>query len=149
MKAFGMKFSASHTEVIKCHEDDNYYFLETASRVGGAHLAEMVEASSGINIWKEWAKIETAVAEKKPYVLPKIEKNYSGILISLSSYQWPNMDIFDDKEIFWKMNEEYHVGLIVKADSHERVIELLDKYAKMVFDLGLHASAPATEKPTH
>lgn len=149
MKAFGMKFSASHTEVIKCHEDGNYYFLETASRVGGAHLAEMVEASSGINIWKEWAKIETAVAEKKPYILPKIEKKYSGILISLSSHQWPNMDVFDDKEIFWKMNEEYHVGLIVKADSRERVIELLDKYAKMVFDLGLHASAPAPDKPTH
>lgn len=149
MKAFGMKFSASHTEVIKCHEDGNYYFLETASRVGGAHLAEMVEASAGINIWKEWAKIETAVAEKKPYVLPKIEKKYSGILISLSSHQWPNMDVFDDKEIFWKMNEEYHVGLIVKADSRERVIELLDKYAKMVFDLGLHASAPAPDKPTH
>ena len=149
MKAFGMKFSASHTEVIKCHEDGNYYFLETASRVGGAHLAEMVEASSGINIWKEWAKIETAVAEKKPYILPKIEKKYSGILISLSSHQWPNMDVFDDKEISWKMNEEYHVGLIVKADSRERVIELLDKYAKMVFDLGLHASAPAPDKPTH
>ncbi len=149
MKAFGMKFSAAHTEVIKCHEDGNYYFLETASRVGGAHLAEMVEASSGINIWKEWARIETAVAEKKPYVLPKIEKKYSGILISLSSHQWPNMDMFDDKEIFWKMNEEYHVGLIVKADSRERVIELLDKYAKMVFDLGLHASAPAPDKPTH
>jgi hypothetical protein len=149
MKAFGMKFSASHTEVIKCHEDGNYYFLETASRVGGAHLAEMVEASSGINIWKEWAKIETAVAEKKPYVLPKIEKNYSGILISLSSHQWPNMDIFDDKEIFWKMNEEYHLGLIVKAVSRERVIELLDKYAKMVIDLGLHASAPAPDKPVH
>lgn len=149
MKAFGMKFSASHTEVIKCHEDGNYYFLETASRVGGAHLAEMVEASSGINIWKEWAKIETAVAEKKPYILPKIEKKYSGILISLSSHQWPNMDVFDDKEIFWKMNEEYHVGLIVKADSRERVIELLDKYAKMVFDLGLHASAPAPDKPMH
>lgn len=149
MKAFGMKFSAAHTEVIKCHEDGNYYFLETASRVGGAHLAEMVEASSGINIWKEWARIETAVAEKKPYVLPKIEKKYSGILISLSSHQWPNMYVFDDKEIFWKMNEEYHVGLIVKADSRERVIELLDKYAKMVFDLGLHASAPAPDKPTH
>jgi hypothetical protein len=109
----------------------------------------MVEASSGINIWKEWAKIETAVAEKKPYVLPKIEKNYSGILISLSSHQWPNMDIFDDKEIFWKMNEEYHLGLIVKAVSRERVIELLDKYAKMVIDLGLHASAPAPDKPVH
>ena len=149
MKAFGMKFSAAHTEVIKCHEDGNYYFLETASRVGGAHLAEMVEASSGINIWKEWAKIETAVAENKPYSLPSVEKSYSGIMISLSSHQWPNMDVFDDKEIVWKMNEEYHVGLIVKADSRERVIELLDKYAKMVFDLGLHASAPAPDKPTH
>jgi biotin carboxylase len=149
MKAFGMKFSAAHTEVIKCHEDGNYYFLETASRVGGAHLAEMVEASSGINIWKEWAKIETAVAENKPYYLPSVEKSYSGIMISLSSHQWPNMDVFDDKEIVWKMNEEYHVGLIVKADSRERVIELLDKYAKMVFDLGLHASAPAPDKPTH
>ncbi|HLO45893.1 MAG TPA: hypothetical protein VK175_16250 [Leadbetterella sp.] len=149
MKAFGMKFSASHTEVIKCHEDGNYYFLETASRVGGAHLAEMVEASSGINIWKEWAKIETAVAENKPYSLPSVEKSYSGIMISLSSHQWPNMDVFDDKEIVWKMNEEYHVGLIVKADSRERVIELLDRYAKMVFDLGLHASAPAPDKPTH
>jgi biotin carboxylase len=45
MKAFGMKFSASHTEVIKNHETGEYYFLETASRVGGAHLAEMVEAA--------------------------------------------------------------------------------------------------------
>jgi hypothetical protein len=59
------------------------------------------------------------------------------------------MDIFDDKEIFWKMNEEYHLGLIVKAVSRERVIELLDKYAKMVIDLGLHASAPAPDKPVH
>ena len=149
MKAFGMKFSASHTEVIKCHEDGNYYFLETASRVGGAHLAEMVEASSGINIWQEWAKIETAVYNKKDYKLPKVEKSYSGILISLSSHQWPNMDVFDDKEIVWKMNEEYHVGLIVKAKSRDKVIKLLDKYAQMVIDLGLHASAPAPDKPIH
>lgn len=35
MRAFGMKSSASHTEMIKCHEDGKFYFLETASRVGG------------------------------------------------------------------------------------------------------------------
>ena len=149
MQAFGMRFSAAHTEVIKSHDGGNYYFLETASRVGGAHLAEMVEASSGINLWKEWAKIETAVAEKKPYVLPIVEKAYSGILISLSSHQWPDMSIFNDQEIVWKMNEEYHIGLIVKADNQAKVIELLDKYAKMVIDLGLHASAPAPDKPVH
>ncbi|NBA88651.1 ATPase [Emticicia sp. CRIBPO] len=149
MKAFGMKFSASHTEVIKCYEDGNYYFLETASRVGGAHLAEMVEASSGINLWKEWAKIETSVAENKPYTLPPVEKMYSGIIISLSSHQHPDLSAFNDEEIYWKMDDEYHVGLIVKSDSRARVVELLDKYARMIYDLGYHASAPAPDKPVH
>ncbi len=149
MKAFGMRFSASHTEVIKCHEDGNYYFLETASRVGGANLAEMVEASSGVNLWKEWAKIETAVAENKKYKLPKIQKKYSGIIISLSSYQWPEMSPFNDPEICWVMKEEYHVGLIVAAKSRKKVIELLDKYAQLIYQLGYHASAPAPDKPLH
>jgi biotin carboxylase len=58
MTAFGMQYSASHTEFIKSHDDGKFYFLETASRVGGAHLAEMVEYSSGINIWYEWARCE-------------------------------------------------------------------------------------------
>lgn len=149
MHAFGMKFSASHTEVIKCHEDGQFYFLETASRVGGAHLAEMVEASSSINLWKEWARVETAVAEKKSYQLPDTTYRYSGIIISLSAHEWPDYAPFDEEEIVWKMNEAYHVGLIVASDSRERVRELLDKYAQMIYDLGYHASAPAPDKPTH
>lgn len=43
MKAFGMKYSASHSEFIKDKENGKFYFLETSSRVGGAHIAEMVE----------------------------------------------------------------------------------------------------------
>jgi hypothetical protein len=149
MKAFGMRFSASHTEVIKCHEDGNYYFLETASRVGGAHLAEMVEYSSNINLWREWAKIETAVAEQKTYQLPAVKNLYSGIIISLSSHQSPDYSPFNDKEIVWKMNEEYHIGLIVQSESRERVLELMDEYAHRIHALGYHASAPAPDKPTH
>lgn len=149
MQAFGMRFSAAHTEVIKCKEDGNYYFLETASRVGGAHLAEMVEASSGINLWREWAKIETAVADNKPYSLPKVEKQYSGILITLSSQQWPDLSVFDDPEIVWKMNEEYHIGLVVKAKKREKVEKLLDAYTQKIYELGLHASAPSPDKPVH
>jgi hypothetical protein len=149
MQAFGMRFSAAHTEVIKCKEDGNYYFLETASRVGGAHLAEMVEASSGINLWREWAKIETAVADNKPYSLPKVEKQYSGILITLSSQKWPDLSVFDDPEIVWKMNEEYHIGLVVKAKKREKVEKLLDAYTQKIYELGLHASAPSPDKPVH
>lgn len=149
MKAFGMKFSASHTEVIKCHEDGKFYFLETASRVGGANLAEMVEYSSGINLWREWAKIETAVATGGTYDLPAIDDYYSGIIISLSSHQWPDYSPFNDPEVIWKMNDEYHVGLIVRSKNRERILELMEKYAMMIRDLGYHASAPAPDKPVH
>lgn len=149
MKAFGMKFSASHTEVIKCYEDGKFYFLETASRVGGANLAEMVEYSSGINLWREWAKIETAVATGGTYDLPAIDDYYSGIIISLSSHQWPDYSPFNDPEVVWKMNDEYHIGLIVRSKSREKVLELMEKYAMMIRDLGYHASAPAPDKPVH
>ncbi len=149
MKAFGLKFSASHTEMIKCYEDDKFYFLETASRVGGANLAEMVEFSSGINLWREWAKIETAVANGGSYELPQVAEDYSGIVISLSSHQCPDYTPFNDPEIVWKMGEEYHIGLIVRSKSREKVMELMEKYASMIRDLGYHASAPAPDKPTH
>lgn len=149
LKAFGMQFSASHTEAIKCHEDQQFYFLETASRVGGAHLAEMVAFASNINLWKEWAKIETAMANQTAYELPKVEKDYSGIIITLSSKQWPDYKLFNAPEVVWTMHEEYHIGLIVKAKTQARVRELLDEYANLIRDLGLHASAPAQDKPTH
>jgi hypothetical protein len=148
MKAFGMRFSASHTEVIKCHEDGEFYFLETASRVGGAHLAEMVEYSSGINLWREWAKIETAMARGGVYQLPAVRTDYSGIIISLSRQEWPDLTPFNDAEIVWKMQESHHVGLIVQSQSRQRVLELMDNYAARIF-ADYHASAPARDKPTH
>ncbi|MCU0341662.1 MAG: ATP-grasp domain-containing protein, partial [Spirosomaceae bacterium] len=147
LKAFQMNYSASHTEVIKCHEDGEFYFLETASRVGGAHLAEMVDFSSGINLWAEWAKIESAIAHGTDYQLPAVQDFYSGIIISLARHQWPDTGVFNDLEIVWRMNEEYHVGLIVKSTSRERVLALMDKYAHII-QQDFHASAPAKDKPT-
>ena len=148
LKAFQMNYSASHTEVIKCYEDGEFYFLETASRVGGAHLAEMVDFSSGINLWKEWANIEHAKALKIDYVLPEVQNLYTGIIISLARQQWPDLSPFNDPEIVWRMHEEYHLGLIVQSENRVRVMELMDKYAEMIRH-DYHASAPAQDKPTH
>lgn len=148
MGAFGMRFSASHTEYIKSREDGKFYFLETSSRVGGAHLAEMVEASSGVNLWAEWAKIETAMATETAYQLPMVREDYAGIIVSLSRFEWPDMSVFNDPEIVWRINKKYHVGLIVRAEKQERIRELLDQYAERIFS-DFHASAPAPDKPTH
>ena len=147
MKAFGMNYSASHTEFIKDQETGKFVFLETASRVGGANLAEMVEAASGINLWREWARVEAAEGRGEKYVLPKVRKDYAGIVVSLSRHEHPNTEGFNDAEIMWRMNKEYHIGLIVQTKTQERVLELLDGYTKRIFS-DFHASAPVPNKST-
>jgi len=141
MKAFGMNYSATHTEFIKCHEDGQFYFLETASRVGGAHLAEMVEFATGVGMWKEWAKVESHSASGSDYKIPKKDKSYSGIIISLSKYEHPDYSDFDEPEVVWKLDMEYHIGVIVKSKNHKRIEELLEKYANIIKD-EFHASGP-------
>ena len=129
MKAFGMLHGATHTEFIKCNEDGKIYFLETASRVGGAHLAEMVEAASNINLWGEWAKIEDCLVRGIEYKLPKTKKEFSGIVLTLSKFENPDLSCFSDTEVCFRVPLEFHAGLIVKSDNHNRVRELLDDYA--------------------
>jgi len=147
MSAFGMQYSASHTEFIKNRETGEFYFLETSCRVGGAHLAEMVEYSSGINLWYEWARLEEAVAAGEKYKLPTVRNDYTGIIISLTRQEDPDISQFKDPEIVWRMNgKEHHVGLIVQSTKRGRVLELLDDYAERV-QRDYHASAPPPKKP--
>jgi len=139
LQIFGMKMGASHTEFIQSDEDGEFYFLETSSRVGGAHLAEMVEYSSGINLWGEWAKLESAESKAETYKLPKVKKAYTGIVVSLSKFQQPDYASFTDSEIVWRLNKEYHIGMIIQAKTRKRVLELLDQYAVKI-NKEFHAS---------
>ncbi|MVM30830.1 ATPase [Spirosoma sp. HMF4905] len=147
LEAFGMRYSASHSEYIRGDHDGELYFLETASRVGGAHIAEMVEAASGVNLWREWAKLEVAVARKEHYVPPVDKANFAGLIVSLARQQWPDLSVFTEPEIFWRINREYHVGLIVHSPDRDRVLTLLDDYMHRIY-AEFHASAPLPDKPT-
>ncbi|NNE29259.1 MAG: ATPase [Saprospiraceae bacterium] len=139
LKAFGMNFSASHTEFIRSKETGEYYFLETSSRVGGAHLAEMVEASSGINLWNEWAKIEISKARGTDYKLPPVRNDHAGIVVSLSRFEHPDSSSFQDPEIVWRLDKPYHIGLILQSPDREKILELLDKYGNRILS-EFHAS---------
>jgi hypothetical protein len=129
IKGFGLKNGVAHSEYIKCKDNDRIYFLETSSRVGGAHIAEMVAEASNINLWKEWASIEDAIVKGEKYNLPKVKKEYAGIVLTLSKFQHPDLSSFSDPEVCFRVPLDYHAGLIVKSDSNERVLELLDTYA--------------------
>ena len=148
LEAFGMRYSASHSEYIRGDHDGELYFLETASRVGGAHIAEMVEAASGVSLWKEWAKLETAVARKEHYVPPVDNKGHAGLIVSLARQQWPDLSVFTEPEIYWRMNREYHVGVIVQSSDRARILNLLNDYMHRIYQ-EFHASAPLPDKPTN
>ena len=145
LDAFGMRYSASHSEYIRGDHDGELYFLETACRVGGAHIAEMVEAASGVNLWREWAKLETAVARNESYVPPTEEPYQAGLIVSLARQQWPDMSLFTEEEICWRMNREHHIGLIVRSTDRTRILTLLDEYMNRIYE-GFHASAPVPNK---
>lgn len=147
LKAFGLVRGVSHSEFIRSADKGRFYFLETAARVGGANLADMIAAATGINLWREWAKVEIA-GGKKPYSPPEAKTDNAGILVSLSKYQHPDTSEFKDPEIVWRMFKDYHIGLVVKSPSAERVEELLTNYAQRIAR-DFMAVAPAADRATH
>ena len=135
----------THTEFIKAHEDGQFYFLETAARVGGAYIVDMIQAATGLNMWAEWAKVELAT-DAQPYKLPEHSEKYAGIIISLSRQEWPDTGAYNDPEIVWRLNTSHHVGLVVVSDNPDRVQALLDDYGKRFYE-DFHAAAPHLETP--
>ncbi len=117
-----------------------------ASRVGGANIAETVEAATGLNLWAEWARIETATPDH-PYVIGEHRRDYSGIIISLARQERPDTSGYTDREIVWRMNKEFHAGLIVASPDAERVRNLLDDYTSRFYQ-DFYTSAPPPEHPT-
>jgi biotin carboxylase len=125
----GLVRGVAHTEFIRGRDDGRVYFLETAARVGGAHIADLVEASTGLNLWKEWAKIEIAQGDE-PYVLPEHRADYGGLILSLARQETPDTSAYADPEIAWRLEGQpaHHVGFVLRASTPERVEALLDQY---------------------
>jgi biotin carboxylase len=145
--ALGMARGVTHAEYIKAHADGRYYFLEIAARVGGAFIADLVETSTGVNLWREWARLEVASLRREAYVLPATRESYAGSVLCLAQTAEPDTAAFDAPEIVYRMKKHHHAGLIVRSDRPERVKELLEEYGSE-FARRFLASMPPPEKPT-
>ncbi len=138
-RAFYLQQGVTHTEFIRAHHDGEYYFLETAARVGGAHIDRMVDAATGIALWQEAARIELAVERGEAYELPEHRDEYAGLIICLAREQWPDLSAYNEPEIVWRVPREYHAGLLVASDDPDRVSQLLDQYNdRFVRDFLMH-----------
>ena len=145
VQTLGLVRGVLHTEFIRGHADGRFYFLETAARVGGANIVELIEASTGVNLWQEWARLEVSNARKASYQVPAARTDYAGVVISLARQEWPDMSAYTDPEIAWRMKKKHHVGVIVASPSRERVETLLASYMAR-FREEFHATVPAAEE---
>jgi biotin carboxylase len=145
--AFGMTAGVSHTEYIQA-SDGRWYFLETSARVGGAHIADLIEIATGANLWAEWAKVEVAAAIGANYAPPPDRGEYAGLITSLARQEWPDTSGYTDPEIAWRLSKHHHVGFIVRSPDRSRVESLLDSYTpRIAADFG--AALPMTDSPAH
>ncbi|HQU81496.1 MAG TPA: ATP-grasp domain-containing protein [Pyrinomonadaceae bacterium] len=145
LKAFGITKGVTHAEFIKNRQNGEFYFLEIGARVGGAYTAEAFEAASGLNIWKEWAKLEMA-NEKNPYIPAPKRFEYGGIAVSLARQEFPDTSAYDDPEIFYRAKKEHHVALVLRSEKAERVQTLLEDYTRR-FIKDFTAFAPQPDRP--
>jgi biotin carboxylase len=144
--ALGLMRGVTHGEFLKAHADGRFYFIEIAARVGGAYISEVVEAASGINLWREWAKLEVG-AGKEPYTLPQVRRDYAGVIVSLARQEQPDTSAYSDPEIVYRVKKYHHAGFVVKSQDCGRVKSLLEEYSKRFVNDFL-ATQPVPDKPT-
>ena len=145
LDSFGLVRGVSHTEFIRT-DAGGLHFLETSARVGGAYIVDVVEAATGINLWREWARLEIA-GEDGRYDPPAPHDRSGGIVLSLARQEAPDMNGYTDPEIQVRIRKPHHAGLIVASADAERVRQLLAAYTRR-FYADFHASAPAPDRPT-
>jgi hypothetical protein len=145
LPAFGLRDGCSHTEFLKSREDGSFLFLETSYRVGGAGIADMVEAATGLNLWEEWAAVE--LARPGTYRVPPLRRDFGGAVVSLARTETPDTSAFNDPEVFHRMDQKHHIGLILRSPDSRRIDALLNDYmARIARDH--QAVLPPSDKAT-
>jgi biotin carboxylase len=146
IRGLGLVRGVTHAEFLTAHGDHRIYFIEIAARVGGAYISNMVETATGINLWREWARLEVT-AGKLPYQLPQPREDYAGVIVSLARQNEPDTSAYTDPEIVERIKKFHHAGFVLKSPSSARIEQLLASYSQR-FAVDFLASQPVPDKPS-
>ena len=106
----------------------------------------MVEAATGIDLWREWARIEVSGGDGT-YQLPLTREDYAGVILSLARQEEPDTSGNNDPEVVMRIKRHHHAGLILRSTDSQRVPALLESYGQR-FATEFMAVEPPREKPT-
>ncbi len=144
---FGLKNGANHTEFIKGKEDGKWYFLETSSRVGGAHIPDLVEASTGINIWREWAKMEDDMLHGNKYEIGQPSDYAAGLLVALANSKNPDYSLMEQEDVVKFLPIDNHVGVVYRCSTAQQLLDRLNAATEQVQQNFLSV-IPPKDKPS-
>ncbi|MGH9140538.1 MAG: ATP-grasp domain-containing protein [Vicinamibacterales bacterium] len=162
-EGLGLRRGVSHTEFIRgaggagragegrvegsvrLQPDPGFVFLETSARVGGAFIVDTIEAATGLNLWREWARIEMA-GEHGSYAVPPHRDDYAAVVLTLARQEAPDMSNYTDPEIAQTIRKDFHAGLILRSAEAGRVDALIAEYTER-FYRDFFATAPPPERP--
>ncbi|HMI54164.1 MAG TPA: ATP-grasp domain-containing protein [Candidatus Saccharimonadales bacterium] len=146
LDGLGLMRGVTHAEFLKSHADGKFYFIEVAARVGGAYISDVVETATGINLWREWARLEVG-AGKRDYQLPEVRRDYAGAILSLARQEHPDTSAYNDPEIIYRVAKYHHAGFILRSDQPEKITELLTSYGER-FVRDFMAVQPVPDRPS-
>jgi len=106
----------------------------------------VIEAATGINLWREWARLEVG-AGREAYQLPPHRREYAGVILSLARQEHPDTSGYKDPEVVQRISKYHHAGLILKAADSVRLQKLIASYAER-FQQDFLATQPVPDKPT-
>jgi hypothetical protein len=125
--SLGMVRGVAHADFIRSHEDGRFYFQQIAAPIAGVFLSELVEAATGVNSWREWARLEVAHLRGESYQPPESFEGYAGLLLWRTAEGMEKLNDLKMPEILARLNKPNRAGLLVRAADARQVEEILQQ----------------------
>ncbi|HTU51735.1 MAG TPA: hypothetical protein VMF56_14170 [Acidobacteriaceae bacterium] len=88
LSSMRMARGVTHTEFLRSNATAEFYFMETSASVDTRCVADMMKETHGLDLWKEWARLEVTAMRGKRYTLPSFARDRKA----LSAAVTPNID---------------------------------------------------------
>lgn len=145
IKAMGILNGVNHVEFLA--RGNSLYFLEIAARVPGSNLDQLTTASTGIDLFRESAKLQYSQVTGQPYRLEKFKYQEAGIVQCLAQQENPDLgSVGHLSELTWTLTKDYHVGVAYSAAKIDRVNSITQQVFSHFADQHL-AVLPASDSP--
>ncbi len=109
LAALGLVRGVAHTELI-VGRDGVPVFLESAARVGGASIPALVEATTGMDLWRAQVELELGDGTVE---LPDAPRTYGALLAGLAREASPSFDAFRGDHVAAAFSDAPHEATVV------------------------------------